>query len=144
MAEAFVLPVSVLLTVVGFCGFDPLTVGFPLPTLADIGLDAPVAVIVTGVLPLTSGAVKIPSREIVPALVDQVTAVFGLPLIRATNCNFSNDVTVAVLGESVSALVELEFAGAAAPAFCDRELQPTVRPLRQSTSARMAKFTVGF
>jgi hypothetical protein len=125
--------------------FDPLPVVFP-PSVfvddGDVGFDALVAVIMTGVLLVTLGAVKIPSVEIVPALVDHVTRVLGLPLIRATNCNFSNEVKVAVLGERVSD-PELEFADAV-PAFCDREPQPAIRPLRQSASATRTKFSTGF
>jgi hypothetical protein len=102
VAEAFVFPVLVLLTVMGSGGLDVLTGDPPVPTVVVVELEAPVAVMVTGISAVTLGAVKIPSLEIAPALVVHVTAVFGLPLIRATNCNFPNEATVAVFGESVS------------------------------------------
>ena len=40
--------------------------------------------------------------EMVPALADQVTDVFVVPLMRAVNCRCSIDATVAVPGESES------------------------------------------
>ena len=45
-----------------------------------------VAVMITGVLLLTLGAVKVPLFEIAPAVVDHATAVFEDPLILALNC----------------------------------------------------------
>jgi hypothetical protein len=102
VAEAFVFPVLVLLTVMGSGGLDVLTGELPPSTLVVVELEVPVAVMVTGRLTVTLGAVKTPSLEMAPALVVQVTAVFGLPLMRATNCNLPNDATVAVFGESVS------------------------------------------
>ena len=47
----------------------------------------------------TLGAVNKPVAEIVPALVDQVTAVFELPLMLAENCCCPWDDTVTLPGE---------------------------------------------
>jgi hypothetical protein len=66
-------------------GSTPL-IGRRFPFRVITAVPALVAVIVTGVLPVTFGAVKNPSAEIVPAVADQVTAVFAVPLTRATNC----------------------------------------------------------
>jgi hypothetical protein len=61
-----------------------------------------VAVIVTVVVALTLGAVNRPEAEIVPALADQVTAVFDEPLTVAVNCRVPPDVTVAVAGDTAT------------------------------------------
>jgi hypothetical protein len=45
-----------------------------------------VAVMVTGVVLLTCGAVKVPLFEMFPAVADQLTAVFEVPVILAVNC----------------------------------------------------------
>ena len=45
-----------------------------------------VAVIETGVLLLTCGAVKVPLFEMLPAVADQLTAVSEVPVILALNC----------------------------------------------------------
>src|SRR5260370_31262050 len=76
---------------------------------------------VTGVLLVTLGAVKNPLLEIAPALAVQVTAVFGLPLMRAVNCNCCCDATVAVSGETETAVEALEVAGVAGPEDCEGE-----------------------
>jgi hypothetical protein len=145
-AEACEVVFPVVVVLVGFPGLGLRLVGTPPPSSTVVvtvaGLEALVAVTVTGVLTATFGAVKIPSFEIVPALADQVTAVFGDPLIRAVNCNFSNDATVAVFGESDSA-AELELEAAAA--FCEgNEPQLAVRPVRQSKSDTTTKFGIIF
>jgi hypothetical protein len=41
---------------------------------------------ITGVLLLTLGAVKVPLLEIAPAVVDHATTVFEVPVILALNC----------------------------------------------------------
>src|SRR5258708_29358420 len=81
---------------------------------------------VTGVLLVTLGAVKNPLLEIAPALADQVTAVFGLPLMRAVNCNCCCDATVAVSGETETTVEALEVAGVAVPQSCSRNERPAV------------------
>ena len=65
-----------------------------------LGLAALVAVIVTEVLLVTLLAVKSPLLEILPALADQVTAVFAVPLTLAVKfcCPFEG--IVMLLGES--------------------------------------------
>ncbi len=65
-----------------------------------LGLAALVAVIVTEVLLVTLLAVKSPLLEILPALADQVTAVFAVPLTLAVKfcCPFEG--IVVLLGES--------------------------------------------
>jgi len=62
---------------------------------------APVAVIVTGVLTVTWGAVNFPLLEIVPAVADQTTAVFEVPVTLALNCSTPCEAIVALLGDSV-------------------------------------------
>ena len=47
---------------------------------------AMVAVMITWVLLLTLGAVKVPLLEMAPALVNHATAVFEVPVILALNC----------------------------------------------------------
>jgi hypothetical protein len=56
---------------------------------------------ITGVLLLTLGAVKVPVLEMAPAVVDHATAVFEVPVILALNCWVSCETTVALLGETV-------------------------------------------
>lgn len=97
------------------------------------------AVMVTVVFLVTLGAVKNPLLEIVPALADQVTAVFGLPLMRAVNCICACDAADALSGEIVSVVDELEEAGASLE-VCN-EPQP-VKPVRQSKSDATTKFEV--
>src|ERR1017187_3519805 len=72
-----------------------------------LGLAALVAVMVTEVLLVTLGAVNAPLLEIVPALADQVTDVFAVPLIWAVNCCCPCKVMVALLGEIEIVLPEL-------------------------------------
>ena len=48
---------------------------------------------------MTLGAVKAPLLEIVPALADQVTAVFAVPLMLAVNCCCACDARVVLTGE---------------------------------------------
>src|ERR1700722_2648803 len=98
------LPPFVFSLVVGLPEFGP-PLGVALPPFATgggNGLEGLVTVTVTEVLVVTLGAVKIPSLEIVPAVVDQVTAVLELPLMRAMNCSFAREATVAALGDNVS------------------------------------------
>ena len=60
---------------------------------------APAAVTVTLVSVFTSGAVKRPLLEIVPAVAVQTTAVSLVPVMLAVNCSFASEATVALLGE---------------------------------------------
>ena len=72
-----------------------------------LGLAALVAVMVTEVLLVTLGAVKAPLLEIVPALADQVTDVFAVPLMLAVNCCCPFEAMVALLGEIEIVMPEL-------------------------------------
>ena len=101
---------GVTVTVTEACALAP-TVSMS----ADIEC-ALVAVMTTGVLASTLGAVKTPLLEMVPALADQVTAVFGVPLMRAVNCSCCSEPIVALSGVSdspiaseLTALAELVF-----------------------------------
>ena len=69
-------------------------------SLLERTLPLVVALMITGVELLTCGAVKNPLLEMVPALADQVTPVFDVPVTRAVNCNPSSDPMVALPGES--------------------------------------------
>jgi hypothetical protein len=103
--------------------------------------DELVAVMVTEVLLETLGAVKTPVLEIVPALVDQVTAVSALPLSVAVNCCFACDARFALVGEIVID-VPLEFTvmGWLFEELDEpRALHPTVRPVRLTKSKRMRR-----
>jgi len=105
-----------------------------------------VAVITIVVSLDTLGAVKNPLLEIVPALADQVTAVFGLPLILAVNCSCCSDAIVALPGESESAVeaglrVEEEFAELE---LGEAEPHPLPRAIKKSKSDMMKRFKIGF
>jgi hypothetical protein len=63
---------------------DPVTV--TKPRALFVGSTMLVAVTVTVVLALTLGAVNSPELEIDPAVADQVTPVFALPVTVAVNC----------------------------------------------------------
>jgi hypothetical protein len=65
-----------------------------------------VAVTVTLVLPLTTGAVNMPLLETTPALEDQVTAVLLVPCTVAANCWALPDVTLALFGETDTVMVD--------------------------------------
>lgn len=99
-----------------------------------------VAVTTTGTLLVTLGAVKNPLLEIVPALTDQVTAVFGVPLTLAVNCNCSCDARVALPGESESMAAE----GLVVLALCEEAPHAAVRPVRQSKSEITRTFGTRF
>ncbi len=78
------------------------TAGAATVTLAETDLAVLtwlVAVTVTAVLEVTAGAVKSPEVEIVPAVADQVTAVFVEPVTVAVNCWVPPELTVAVPGD---------------------------------------------
>jgi hypothetical protein len=102
-----------------------------------------VAVMTAGVLLVTAGAVKTPSLEIVPVLASQRTAVFGVPLMRAVNCNCCSDMTVALSGVMEMTLDELA-EGLAEVALCDAMLHATVKPVRQSKSGSTTKCAMSF
>src|ERR1700728_794040 len=79
----------------------------------------------------------------VPALVDQVTIVFVVPLTRAVNCRCFIDATVAVPGESESP-VGATAAEAPAP-FCKAAPHPViseVRQIRQNKRKETIKFGI--
>ena len=57
---------------------------------------------VTEMLVLVVGAENIPVLEIVPAVEDQVTAVLLVPVTYAVNCCEPADVTVALLGDTLT------------------------------------------
>ena len=122
----------------GFPGSEDVE-GLVTTTDADACSESPtrVAVITTVLLLATSGAVNSPLGEMVPALADQVTAVFGLPLIVAVNCSCSRDPTVVLPGESESVIARAEL-GALTP--CVKPLQAiavNVRPINSvSAEAR--------
>src|ERR1700692_4941494 len=78
---------------------------------------------------------KSPLLEIDPALADQVTAVFAVPLILAVNCSCCIAATVAFSGVSETK-VEGEFAEFVF-AVCDKVPHAVVRPARQSNSDRI-------
>lgn len=59
-----------------------------------------VAVIITGVLLVTFGAVKLPSLEMVPAVAVHPMPVFGVPVRVAANCWTPCDAIVVLLGET--------------------------------------------
>jgi hypothetical protein len=99
-----------------------------------------VAVMTTSVFVATLGAVKNPVLEIVPALADQFTAVFEVPLTLAANCSCSCDATVALLGVRVSAATEL----LVEPALCGAAPHATVRPIRLSKGKRTRKVGTNF
>ncbi|MGD1077534.1 MAG: hypothetical protein ABR881_04365 [Candidatus Sulfotelmatobacter sp.] len=105
-------------------------------------LAAVVAVMMTRVVLVTLGAVKTPVLEMVPALANQVTAVFEGPLMRAVNCTCSIDATVALAGESESAV---EGAAPEVPAaLCEAAPHAAVKPVRQSKSDKTTKFEIRF
>ena len=97
--DAFALVVGSL-TLTGLPEPETLLVLTISGALMMIALFVLMAVIVTGVLLVTLGAVKNPLFEIVPALADQVTAVLADPVMRAVNCNCCSDDRVALPGES--------------------------------------------
>jgi hypothetical protein len=55
------------------------------------------------VLLLTTGAVKLPLLEMVPAVADQVTAVFEVPVTLAVNCCTPREAIVVLPGETTIA-----------------------------------------
>ena len=61
-----------------------------------------VAVTTTEVLVFVVGAENIPALEMLPPVVDQVTAVLLVPLTDAVNCCEPPDATTAVVGEMVT------------------------------------------
>jgi hypothetical protein len=61
-----------------------------------------VALTVTEVVEVTLGAMRSPEVEIDPAEVDQVTAVFDVPLTVAVNCWVPPDESVALAGETAT------------------------------------------
>jgi len=61
-----------------------------------------VALTVTAVEEVTDGAVRRPEVEMDPAEVDQVTAVFDVPLTVALNCWVPLEETVALVGETAT------------------------------------------
>src|ERR1035438_1293068 len=96
---------------------------------------------ITCVMLATSGAVKNPLLEMVPAVADQVTAVFEVLLSRAVNCSCSIDATVAAPGEIESAL------GAApdVPAALGKAApHAAVRPERHNRKNKTTKFGITF
>jgi hypothetical protein len=97
--DAFALVLGSL-TLIGLPERGPLLGPNVSGSLITIPLFALIAVIVTGVLLVTLGAVKNPLFEMVPALADQVTAVSADPLMRAVNCICCSDGRVALPGES--------------------------------------------
>jgi hypothetical protein len=111
-------------------------------SLLITGLAALVAVMMTGVVLVTLGAVKNPLLEMVPALADHVTAVFDVPLTRAVNCSRSIDATVALPGEIESAV---EGAAPEVPAaLCETAPHAAVKPARQSKSNKTTRFRIRF
>jgi len=60
-----------------------------------------VAFTVTDVLLVTLGAENDPLLEILPALADQMTAVFSVPIMLAENCCRPSDNSVMLPGEIV-------------------------------------------
>jgi hypothetical protein len=64
------------------------------------------AVTVTAVLEVTVGAVKSPELETDPAVADQVTAVFVVPVTDAVNCWVPVEATVATVGEMLMATLD--------------------------------------
>jgi hypothetical protein len=85
-----------------------------------------------GVEVLTVGAVKNPLLEMVPALADQITPVFEVPVTRAVNCNPSSDTMVALPGETE---IVFEVEALTEATGCDCEPQAVVKPNRQSNIA---------
>lgn len=103
----------------------------------ETGAAALVAVTTTVVLVATLGAVNSPVFEIVPALADQVTAVFGVPLIFAVNCRRSSDTRLALPGVSDIAVEELELEEEEEEfALCMAGPHPVLRPTNESKSDR--------
>lgn len=94
------------------------------------------AVIVICVSDPIEGAVKRPADEIVPAVVDQVTPVFVVPLIAALNCCDPPVRTVALVGSMVILIGLLAACGAPA---VENILQP-VHVLRLATSSSDPKW----
>ena len=93
--EATVAEVGEMVTATDVDGGVMVTVA-----LADFVVSAwLVALTVTVVVVVTVGAVKRPALEIVPALVDHVTAVFVEPVTVALNCWVPPDATVVEVGE---------------------------------------------
>src|SRR5579864_1156956 len=96
-------PARALVVIANETAGDTVTVA----VACKLGLAALVAVIVTEVLLVIFVAVKTPLLVIVPALADQVTAVFAVPLTLAVKscCPFAG--MVALLGESEMVILEL-------------------------------------
>jgi len=93
--EATVAEVGEMVTATDVDGGVMVTVA-----LADFVVSAwLVALTVTVVVVVTVGAVKRPALEIMPPLVDHVTAVFVEPATVALNCWVPPDGTVANVGE---------------------------------------------
>ena len=63
------------------------------------------AVTVTAVVVVTVGAVSKPPLEMVPAVVDHTTAVLLVPLTVAANCCVRPEVTVALVGLTLTAIL---------------------------------------
>jgi hypothetical protein len=102
-----------------------------------LGLAALVAVIVTEVLLVIFFGVKTPLLEILPALADQVTAVFAVPLTLAVKscCPFAG--MVVLLGESKMVMLGLEELGGVLgwllETMISKELEPDCVELNLST-----------
>src|SRR5713101_2864125 len=73
-----------------------------------VGAATLVAVTVTVVAAFTDGAVNNPDADTVPALADQVTAVWLVPLTLALNCCEAPEITLALVGEIVTVIEESE------------------------------------
>jgi hypothetical protein len=72
-----------------------------------VGSAALWAVTVTDVLLVTLGAVKRPSAEIVPKVVNQVTAVLLVPWMVAVNCWAAVEARVRLVGEIATLIFEV-------------------------------------
>jgi hypothetical protein len=66
------------------------------------------AITVIGFDGMLLGAVNTPSRVILPALADQITAVLRRLVTVAENCSFSPSITVGVSGETVTVAQDLQ------------------------------------
>ena len=92
--------VTVPMVRAGLAGFTAIV------ALAFLLESAPLlAVSVTVVARLTEGAVNKPLVEMLPAVADQVTAVFAVPSTAALNCWVFPDNTFALAGETVTLMV---------------------------------------
>jgi hypothetical protein len=102
----------------------PIGVTLTVAVACKMGLTALVAVIVTEVWLVTLLGLKTPLLEILPALADQVTAVFAVPLTLAVKSCCPFEGMVVLLGESEMVMPGLGELVSALETTIPKELEP--------------------